>query len=138
MKKKKFVLLIFSSFNMAQTADEVDEKVEELQRAILAATKEEFLKEMKAQLDKDDKLIQAWLPSLFTSSLKEVSNCILHIFSLFPELLGAEIVGQATTAVPIVGAGISGMTSYYALTKLLEANRLLAKSTIKILSNSTA
>ena len=66
----------------------------------------------------------------------------LQIFSLFPELLGAEVAGQASIAVPIlgsiVGAGISGMTSYRALTKLLEANRKLAKSTIKILSSSTA
>ena len=105
-------------------------------------TKEDFLKEMKTQLDQDDKLIQAWLPSLFTSSVKDVGNCISQILLLFPELLGAEVVGQASTAVPIVGsivgAGLSGMTSYYALTKLLESNRKLAKSTIKILSNSIA
>ena len=99
--------------------------------------KNDFLMEVKKQLGQDNKLVSAWVPSIFARTAAEIASALTSTLALLPSLLATNIAAGSTYAIPIVGSifnsGTSGSMTYYVLHKVLEANGKIAKSIIKVL-----
>jgi len=104
-------------------------------------SKEQLMDEVRKQCGEDDKLLSTWLSALGQVTAEGLVTLLPQLLSLFPHLVASSVAVEVTSTIPgigsLIGAGMSASKTYFFLTKLLETNRKIAKSIIKVIDGKT-